>query len=261
MILPGLASVTFRNRKPRQIIDLAMKAGIHGIEWGGDIHVPTGQIEVAKELGKQCVQAGLAVSGYGSYYTVGKSKDHGVKFAKVLDTAEALGAPIVRIWAGNRSSANASESYRRKVLEECLEIADRAQERQLCLAFEFHDDTLNDTYSSSFRLLSKLSHPAIKTYWQPIHGAGMELNAAGIELVLPWIIGVHIFHWWPKAEVRLPLKAGVDHWKKYLRCLAKADRNIPGNLEFVKEDSPEQFLEDARILLAMIANQQKQVRP
>lgn len=258
-MIPGVASVTFRNREPRQIIELALKAGLQGIEWGGDIHVPTDQLQKAKEIGKECIQAGLAISAYGSYYKVGKSKDLGIEFAQVLDTAEALSAPIIRIWAGDRSSGMASESYCRKVLEESLEIADQAEKRQIQLAFEFHDDTLNDTYASSLKLLSKLDHPAIKTYWQPIHGAGAELNAAGIELILPWIVGVHIFHWWPKAEARLPLIAGLDHWKKYLNSLAKAERCIPGNLEFVKEDSAEQFLEDAQILLAMIANQQKQV--
>lgn len=259
MIVPGIASVTFRRRSPRQVIDLALKAGLQGIEWGGDIHVPLGQIQVAKEVGQLSTQAGLNVSAYGSYYTVGKSKDFGLKFSEVLDTAEALNAPIIRVWAGNRSSANASESYRRKVLEECWEIAQLAQERMVCLAFEFHDNTLNDTYSSSIALLSKLDHPAIKTYWQPIHGAGAELNAAGIELILPWIVGVHIFHWWPRAEIRLPLIAGLDHWKRYLHCLAKAERSIPGNLEFVKEDSSEQFHEDASTLLALIANQRKQL--
>lgn len=252
MILPGLTSVTFRDKSPREIVNLAYQAKLKGIEWGGDIHVPIGQFEKAEKIGSLTRAAGLSVCAYGSYYTVGKSKEEGINFDDVLTTAEAIQAPIIRIWAGNKSSYKATESYRRKILDETLEIADKANKKGIKLAFEFHNDTLNDTYDSCCELLIALDHPAVKTYWQPIPGVKPEINGAGIDKILPWIAGFHIFHWWPKAEVRLSLHQGTQDWKDYLLRLSKVKEPIYGNLEFVKNNTSKQFLEDARTLLNLI---------
>ncbi len=40
MISPGLVSVTYRALPPAEIIALTAAAGLKGIEWAGDVHVP-----------------------------------------------------------------------------------------------------------------------------------------------------------------------------------------------------------------------------
>lgn len=253
MILPGIASVTFRDKRPEEIIKLAQQAGLSGIEWGGDIHVPTGDLQQAARISSLTRASGLQVSAYGSYYTVGKSSNEGLRFKDVLDTAKALGAPTIRIWAGERSSRDSTRFYYRKVLDETRAIADEAGRQGIRLAFEFHDDTLNDNYEACCELLTDLAHPQVKTYWQPLHGAGPLVNGTGIDMILSWIVGVHVFHWWPEVEVRLPLQDGADHWTEYIRKLSVVSTLLPCNLEFVRGDFPAQFLEDARALLALVA--------
>lgn len=260
MILPGVASVTFRDRTPQEVVKLALEAGLSGIEWGGDIHVPSSELKQAAKIGNLTRVSGLQVSAYGSYYVVGKSKEEGIRFIDVLTTAKMLGAPMIRIWAGKKSSRDANRIYRRKILDETSAIADEAGRHGVLLAFEFHDDTLNDTYESCCELLTDLAHPQVKTYWQPRHGAGPESNGAGIEMILSWIVGVHVFHWWPKVEVRLPLQDGADHWKEYLDKLSSISEAVPCNLEFVKENSPEQFLKDAGTLLELKRGDLEQLR-
>jgi hypothetical protein len=44
MIQTGLVSITFRQLSPPAIIDLVRQAGLEGIEWGGDVHVPHGDL-------------------------------------------------------------------------------------------------------------------------------------------------------------------------------------------------------------------------
>jgi 3-dehydroshikimate dehydratase len=44
MIHPGLVSVTFRKLTPVEVAGLVKKGGLKSIEWGGDIHVPHGDL-------------------------------------------------------------------------------------------------------------------------------------------------------------------------------------------------------------------------
>ena len=68
MLIPGLVSISFRNLCPEEIIDITKESGLLGIEWGGDLHVPHGDVPVAAEVGSKTREAGLEVSSYGSYY-------------------------------------------------------------------------------------------------------------------------------------------------------------------------------------------------
>jgi len=67
---------------------------MRAIEWGGDVHVPTGDLAGAREVAARCGDAGIAVEAYGSYFRASG------EFGPVLETAVALGAPRVRVRAG-----------------------------------------------------------------------------------------------------------------------------------------------------------------
>ena len=44
----SVASVTFRNKRIAEVAELARRAGLDAIEWGGDVHVPPGDLEAAQ---------------------------------------------------------------------------------------------------------------------------------------------------------------------------------------------------------------------
>ena len=67
MIKSGLVSITFRQLNPQQIVDIAAGAGLSGIEWGGDVHVPHGDLECSRKTGQITQDAGLEVVAYGYY--------------------------------------------------------------------------------------------------------------------------------------------------------------------------------------------------
>ena len=71
MLCGGLVSITFRRLSPREIVKLVKKSGLEGIEWGGDVHVPHGDLSVAREVATMTQEEGLVVAAYGSYYRVG----------------------------------------------------------------------------------------------------------------------------------------------------------------------------------------------
>jgi sugar phosphate isomerase/epimerase len=247
-LTPGLVSITFRQLAPPEVIDLVVKAGLNGIEWGGDIHVPHGDIARAKEVRHQTLEAGLSIAAYGSYYRLGVSETQGLSFARVLDSAVALGAPTIRLWAGNKGSAETSDAERNAVIADARRVADLAQRQGIVVSLEYHGGTLTDTRDSVRRLLGEISHPNLDFLWQPTNGEPAEACLARLHDVLPQVRHVHVFHWWPTAAERRPLAEGETSWLRYLDVIRRSGKTMPCLLEFVRDDSPEQFLRDAATL-------------
>ena len=253
MIYPGLVSITFRKLTPAEIVALVRKAGLQGIEWGGDVHVPHGDVGRAREVRALTQEAGLRVAGYGSYYRAGWSETNGLPFKQVLDSAVELGAPTIRVWPGNKGSADASESERWAVIEDLRRIAKLAAQVGVTISTEFHGGTLTDTNDSASQLLVEVDQANLFTYWQPHNGETTEDCVAGLRAVLPRVSNVHVFHWWPSAAERHPLADGAERWAEFWREL----KPLPGErfamLEFVRDDLAESFLRDAATLRAWLA--------
>ena len=47
----SVASVTFRRKSVCEVAELARRAGLDAVEWGGDIHVPPGRCTVRGKTG------------------------------------------------------------------------------------------------------------------------------------------------------------------------------------------------------------------
>jgi sugar phosphate isomerase/epimerase len=244
MLRGGLVSITFRSLTSEAVIDLVAKSGLHGIEWGGDVHVPHGDLAAARDVGRRTRDAGLAVAAYGSYYRLSHSETDGLAFECVLDNAVALGAPLIRVWVGDRASRQADDVYIDSVARDAARIADLAAQANVDVAFEFHTGTLTDTPASCRDLLDRVQRANLRTLWQPMHGETMEHNLAGLRLLADRLANVHVFHWWPTPAERLPLSSGADRWAAYLK-VAKAAGARWALLEFVAGDSPDAFLRDA----------------
>ena len=246
MIYTGLVSITFRQLTPEEIIKIVKESGLQAIEWGGDIHVPHGEIMRSREVCKMMKQAGLMTAAYGSYYRVGVSQD----FEKVLETAVALEAPTIRVWAGDKASDEADKAWWDKVIIESRQIAQVAQEKGIKVAYEYHANTLTDTNETAIKLIEAVNHPNMFTYWQPPNDKTVEYRVEGLKQVLPYLCNMHIFYW--KEHVRYPLVEGKDQWKQYLEMALSTREKHFAMLEFVKDDSVAQYVEDAKVLKALV---------
>jgi len=250
-IYPGLVSVTFRQLAPSAIIDLVAQTQFTSIEWGGDVHVPHGEIATARQVRQQTLDAGLQVAAYGSYYRVGHI-DTG-PFDAVLASAVALGAPTIRVWAGRQGSATAEEAYWQAVVDDSQRIADLAAAVGITIAYEFHGNTLTDSAASARRLLEQVNHPNVRSYWQPPRYSTVADNLTGIAAISPWLAHIHVFHWHRTSGEREALGVGAADWAQYLAAI----RPLPGDrfamLEFVQEDAPAAFLRDAAVLRQWLA--------
>lgn len=246
MFQTGLVSITFRQLPPARIVELVGQAQLQAIEWGGDVHVPHGNLQVARDVQTLTRNAGLAVAAYGSYYRAGHSESEGDSFQAVLDTALTLGAPVIRVWAGMKDSGVADHDYRSLVTQDLQRICELAARVGVMVATEFHRGTLTDTAVSARQLMLETEHPNIKTLWQPRVNARIPEAMADLERVLPWLAHLHVFQW--RGTQRRALAEGDEAWSLYLGLAADVALVRPALIEFVKNDTPEQFLQDAQAL-------------
>lgn len=250
----GLLSVTFRGLAPVDVVRLAADSGLTVLEWGGDIHVPPGDLARAAEVATLTREAGLSTICYGSYYRVGHGGENGAaSFAEVLRTAEALGAPVIRVWPGKRGSADADAAYYDQVCADAVAIADAAAVRGIRVAFELHGGTLTDTPASARRVYDVLDHPNIYALWQPLPSLDRAAQDESLEVALPRLAHVHVYHWLPGASLqRKPLGEGEGPWRAWMARIAAAGKNPDYLLEFVREDAPANLAADAASLRSWI---------
>jgi 3-dehydroshikimate dehydratase len=259
MLTTGLVSITFRKLTSPEIIHLVRKSGLKSIEWGGDVHVPHGNLSAAREVRKRTDDAGLSVAAYGSYYRVGKSEKDQAPFEDVLMTASELKAPTIRVWAGTAGSAETDAATRTRIVRETRRIADLAAEAGITISFEFHANTLTDTHPSAVALLEEADHPNVFSLWQPRSDGNVDDSLAGLQAILPRLTNVHAFYWTMKEgqRQRRLLADGEAPWLRYLQTVRSSGRDHKVLIEFVRDDDPEAFLADAKTLTEWIQETNK----
>ena len=239
----GICSVTFRKKTPEEIIDLCVKNNLSAIEWGGDIHVPHGNTEEAKRVGELTRSAGLKTPSYGSYY-----RCNGADFEPVSASCEALGARVIRVWAGNKDGEEFSLPEYEALVKCVREAASVAKTRGQIIAFEHHYGTYCNTAENAVKLIEDVNMDNVRSYWQPAYWfknrVGQEAeDERAISVLKKYIVGVHVYNW--LGREKLPLLGGAAQWSKFSSLIG--DSNY--YLEFVKGDSDEQFEQDAKTLL------------
>jgi sugar phosphate isomerase/epimerase len=127
------------------------------------------------------------------------------------------------------------------------------------LSYEYHGNTLTDDPDSARRLMEEINHPCIKSYWQPLVHLTWEKRYNGLNAILPWLSNVHLYTWTNTLE-RLALAAGEREWKPYLQIISSDPADHFILMEFVKNDDPELFLQDAEILRKWLNSVQSEIK-
>ncbi len=251
MLIPGLVSVTYRPMTPTEIISAVKAAGLSAIEWGGDIHIPHGDTKTASIVGGMTRGACLFPISYGSYYRVGTyGEDFRNEFMKCVEAADTLGAPNLRLWAGNKNSEDVFEDERRALITEIRACAKMAATRGKSISFEYHGGTLTNKAPSAVAMIEAVAEPNVTLYWQPNQFVSFEQNIENLKLVLPYVSNVHVFAW--KEHDRFLLAEHADMWRTYLDILASTGRSHGLLMEFVPNDDPALLCSEATTLLSWL---------
>ena len=227
----GLVSVTFRQFDNDKIVQICKKADLKYIEWGGDIHVLSGDLAAAKRTAELCRDNGIIPVGYGSYYNAADSIS---AFIPALDTAKALGAEYIRIWAGR------SAEYKENIKNNIKEAVSLSKDAGIAVSLECHRKTATEDADIAVTLAKQTG---CLLHFQPNPDISREENLRIIQKTKPYLCACHVFAW-EKGDVRLPLSEQSDIWVRY----AKAAGDVPFMLEFVCNDSEAALCIDAETL-------------
>lgn len=247
MLIPGLVSVTFRKLSRTEIAGLMVNANLSAIEWGGDVHVPSNAENdeerdiMLTDTMNLSSQGKFYIASYGSYFRC--ETRH---FEDDLHIAASLDAPNIRVWAGTRGSADADAEYRQRIVNNIRRLCAYAKEHNMTVSTEFHGGTLTDHYESCVRLIDEVAMNNFCTYWQPNQFRDEDYNIAALNAVLPWLSNVHVFTW--AGRDKFPLIDGAERWKRYIDILRNHGGTHHMLMEFVCDDTVEQFYRDAETL-------------
>ena len=244
----GLVSVSFRPLSPKEILDRLRATPLSSIEWGGDVHVPPTDPENARAVRKLTEEAGVKVCAYGSYYRTGVSDEK--DFTAIAETAAILGAPLVRVWAGDKGSKEITEEAYARAVGDTKRICAVAAEKGLAVAFECHNNTLTDDYRSALRVLHDVGAENLYMYWQPNQFKSLAYNLEILDALSGFITNVHVFNW--EGKSRFPLAYGLEAWRLYLEKLSRAPLAHQYLLEFMPHDDPAELPAEAAALQTLL---------
>lgn len=252
-MLLGLCSVTFRELEVDDLLAIAQGNSLHTIEWGADKHVRPDDPAHAVRVRKKCKTAGLTEVSYGSYYRAGHLENE-FSFDQILLAAQALGANMIRVWAGKKGSAAFSDEDFDRLVDDLKACSQKAADVSLRIILEYHRNTYTDTPETARKLMEACDEPNLFIGWQPDVGGSMEHHKHAIETIAPWVDTIHVFQWDDKAK-RYPLEDGLEAWQQYVEWLRSAgykrERYL---LEFVKDDDMVQFARDVSTLRDIVGH-------
>ncbi len=238
----GVASVTFRNKSAVQVVEIAKKAGVNYIEWGGDVHVTN--TEEARIIKSVCDNEEIKICSYGSYYRVGCGDKS--KWEEICRIAKAMNAPSVRVWLGEKGSGETTQAEYNCILDDLKSICSVAQKYNLLVCPECHDNTYNDNTDAFLKIRNELKADNFKTYFQSRYFK-FDYDIDRIERTFDFIENVHVSYRDLVKEQRFKKKD-----KYYLDKLLKKllEMNYGGIIlvEFTKGSKEKSFIKDVNRL-------------
>jgi sugar phosphate isomerase/epimerase len=135
-----------------------------------------------------------------------------------MDRAAALGARVVKIFAGRLGSAEIDESGYRRSVACARAIAGAAADRGLALTAETHPDTLCDTVEACFHFLHDVAAPKLGLCYQPFDFADTARAVADYDRLRAHITHAHLQG---RAGDRMSLLEDADlDYRALFRALA-----------------------------------------
>ena len=186
------------------ILDIAANVGFDGVEiWGRAPHMcELYDADYVSKLKDEVTKRGLELSMFGSYLYA-NSERFGEELPVALKIAQGLGAPIMRTWAANQGSGEATEALWEVSARNFKQLCKRAKDLGIDIAIERHASTLADEIDSALKFIDMVGADNLKVNYQVAEHENDEAVAEGIEKLGYRVVNVHAHNF-----IRTP--SGVD---------------------------------------------------
>lgn len=221
----GICSIAFRKRSPSEALRSIAAAGADSVElWGQPPHLPY-PVDVGwcVNLRQEAEELGLHFCALGSYFRPGAHpayEGHVVTKENQLAAAQALGAPIVRIWPGETSHATTAHTERERLYSEIRDFADAAQDVGIMVVLERHVGSLTEGWEAPLTVLAEVGHSAVSLNYQVVFPAPQEdlvsLAVADYVRLLPHSRHAHLQNYISSASeqpCRSLIEEGIVDYK------------------------------------------------
>ena len=251
----GLCTIAFRDSQLDTVLDLAARNGFDGVEiWGKPEHTP----EIYDSSHNQRVaeaarNRGLAISQFGSYANPTSDRFE-EEMAETLRIARDLGTDKIRVWAGDTGSAEADSQHWETAISGFRIFSDRASDAGFTLVLEMHSNRLTDTAEGCLRLLGQVDRSNLRLNFQPMSDHNNSRVMEEVGKVALYVTTVHAQNIVQVGETRRGLiSEGVVDYPGVIEALRKAGFDGYVEVEFVREDDPEEALKaDAKFLRSLV---------
>jgi 3-dehydroshikimate dehydratase len=222
----GLCTISHREKLLDPVLELARELGFDGVEiWGREPHISErfdeNRVIAAR---KMLTERDLTCLALGSYVVFGPSRtkeDDLVSLDDMLQTARTLHTPLMRVWASDVGSAEATAKVWERALAETREACDRAEKFDLVLVAEMHDNTLADTAPTALRFVEEVDRENFRLNFQAASCPGPLSPLERLRQVREYVAHVHLQNFHPlgpeeERYSRAPLPLGVIDYRPLL---------------------------------------------
>jgi sugar phosphate isomerase/epimerase len=240
-----LCTISYRERLLEIALDAARDMGFEAVElWGREPHVSEEYDESrVRGVRKMVEDRSLRLPVLGSYLVFGGTqvREDPISLADALHTAHGLRTPVVRVWASDVASADATDTVWQKTVSELQEACDRAAKMNVIFAAEMHDATLADTGATARRLVEEVARANFRLNFQ-VGNLETEDQFSRMEAVLPYIIHVHCQNFGPPEPGgggkyhRVQLEDGLIDYAPLVARLRQAGYEGYFAVEFAAEE-------------------------
>lgn len=243
----GLVSISFRNIEVEDIIKAVAETGLKCIEWGSDVHAPFNDTDKLMEIAKKQELYGIYCSSYGTYFKIGENDSS--EITEYINAAVILGTKVLRIWCGNKDFKEYSLEELSSILKECKKISTIAEERNIVICVECHNNTITSCAEGMLWLMESVGSPNFLMYWQPNQFISYDANIDFAIKTSPYSKHIHVFNW--KGNLRFSLQESIEEWKKYLSCF---EENKTLLLEFMPDNDIKSLPNEVEALKKIIGD-------
>ncbi len=236
-----LCTIAYRDRLLEHVLDVAVELDFDGVEiWGREPHISEQFDENRiQAVHRMLQQRDLVVPVLGSYLRFGSTNprtEDNIELEDTLYIARCLGTPLLRVWASDISSENATQAVWETTVGELQQACDQAQKLGIVFAVEMQHGTLADTGPAAKHLVELIGRENFRINFQVASNTEPQTPLERLQTVLPYVVHMHAQNYASLPSEgqprRVPLSDGAIDYTPLINQLHEANYNGCIALEF-----------------------------